>query len=303
MLAALLKARRLEKNLSTLEVSVRTRLDPSLISRYENGNRVPTRDHVIRMANALAIEEKVLLVAWLSEKLKKVLQEEKSEEVREKAMTLVREKTDGAALMLESGNRVTESQETAIYKWKETLQAMALRNPERWKEYGQNQLAVLTCALSKLSADSWQLEDVKAFILHGKTISGHDFQSHLRLHRIFTMLENMYQQKVPLTDEQFAEYVNMLQATKLSSLPFSAVPLRLMELARVWKQAQKIPDMLESQRWLVLIMILKNQGFPLLALPDEPVPVYEEDSLLPLAEFFGEWIHGGMKDAVEFLEM
>src|SRR5687768_4633624 len=125
MLAGILKARRLEKNLSTLEVSVRTRLDSSLISRYENGNRIPTRDHVVRLATALGLDEQVLLVAWLSEKLKKVLSEESSETVREKALTLVMEKADSAQLMRQSGNRITESQEMAIHKWKEIWQSLA----------------------------------------------------------------------------------------------------------------------------------------------------------------------------------
>lgn len=298
MLATILKTRRLEKNLSTLEVSVRTRLDPSLISRYENGNRMPTRDHVVRLAHALTLEEQHLLVAWLSEKLKKVLLEEESEGVREKAMEVVMEKTEGTPFMMEPGNRVTESQETAIKKWKVDFARLAELFPERRKRYEERGLIFLTRDINHLNGNSWSHDKAKAFLTEGKTFPEHDFKSHVQLHDTHSLLHNPGQ----LSDDLLLSQINKFGQTVLNQLPFSISQNTLASIAQGWHKSLSYSGMQDSQRWLALIVLLKNAGFPLASLPVTIPPINSDEPVLQLAEYFGEWLVIEMRRAIDFLE-
>ena len=72
----LLKSAREKKGLKTREISTLLKIDQALISKFENGQRTPTRKQVEQLAQLLEIDLEALLVAWLKEKIRQVIAEE-----------------------------------------------------------------------------------------------------------------------------------------------------------------------------------------------------------------------------------
>lgn len=72
----LLKKARETKRLKTREVANLLKIDQALISKFENGQRTPTRRQVEQLAKLLEIDLELLLIAWLKEKIKQVIDEE-----------------------------------------------------------------------------------------------------------------------------------------------------------------------------------------------------------------------------------
>ena len=72
----LLKKARETKGFKTREVANLLKIDQALISKFENGQRTPTRKQVEQLAQLLEIDLEALLVAWLKEKIKQVIAKE-----------------------------------------------------------------------------------------------------------------------------------------------------------------------------------------------------------------------------------
>ena len=65
----LLRTAREKKNLKTREVAQLLGIDQALVSKFESGNRKPTREQVAKLASLLEIDYETLMVAWLKEKI------------------------------------------------------------------------------------------------------------------------------------------------------------------------------------------------------------------------------------------
>ncbi len=281
-----------------MDLSVRTRLDPSLISRYENGNRLPTRDHVLRLARALGMDEQVLLVAWLSEKLKKLLMEEELDTVRKKAMDLLLEKTSPDELLLTPHSPITASQETALKKWRSDFERLAKLFPERLKTYAAKGNVSLTRDINHLKGNTWSADKAHAFLMDGKTFPEHDFTAHVQLHGTYTLLMNPGQ----LSDTLLLDPINKFGETALEQVPFSVSQTSLASIAQAWQKSLALPALQDAQRWLAIVLILKNADFPLASLPVKAPPVNTDEPVMHLAEYFGEWLVKELRRAIDILE-
>jgi transcriptional regulator with XRE-family HTH domain len=104
-LHTLLKKARETKGLKTREVANLLKIDQALISKFENGQRTPTRKQVEQLAQLLEIDLEVLLVAWLKEKIKQVIAEEsqglKALQEVEKELNPIKEKNKQVDLLFE----------------------------------------------------------------------------------------------------------------------------------------------------------------------------------------------------------
>lgn len=65
----LLKEAREKKGLLLREVAKALSIDQALVSKFESGNRKPTKEQVIKLAEILDLDTNVLLVEWLKEKI------------------------------------------------------------------------------------------------------------------------------------------------------------------------------------------------------------------------------------------
>ena len=65
----ILRELREEKGLLLREVGAELSLDPTLLSKIERDERMPTREQVKALANFYKEQENEVLIAWLSDKL------------------------------------------------------------------------------------------------------------------------------------------------------------------------------------------------------------------------------------------
>ena len=60
------------------QVAAKLDIDQAIISKFERGERKPTKEQVVKFAKFYKIEEDKLMVAWLSDKVAYELMEEKN---------------------------------------------------------------------------------------------------------------------------------------------------------------------------------------------------------------------------------
>ena len=82
----LLKTAREQKGFKTREVSNLLGIDQALISKFESGQRTPTKKQIAQLSQLLEIDFETLTIAWLKEK---ILNEIKDEEFGLKALIAV----------------------------------------------------------------------------------------------------------------------------------------------------------------------------------------------------------------------
>ena len=68
-LGLLFRQMREEKGLLIRQVAAVTELDQAIISRIENGDRIPTKEQVMKLAGLYNLDIKETLSAWLAEKM------------------------------------------------------------------------------------------------------------------------------------------------------------------------------------------------------------------------------------------
>lgn len=75
-LGDILRQQRVKRNLLLRQVGASMEIDQALISKFERGERKPTRDQVLQFAKLYEMNQDDLLVAWLSDKLAYEVQDE-----------------------------------------------------------------------------------------------------------------------------------------------------------------------------------------------------------------------------------
>lgn len=66
---SLLRNARKKKGLKTREVAQLLKIDQALISKFESGQRNPTKNQVIKLAELLEIDLETIMILWLKEKI------------------------------------------------------------------------------------------------------------------------------------------------------------------------------------------------------------------------------------------
>lgn len=101
----LLKKARESKGFKTREVANLLKIDQALISKFENGQRAPTRKQVEELAQLLEIDLELLVIAWLKEKIRQIVSEErfglKALQEVEKELNPVKENNKAVDLLFE----------------------------------------------------------------------------------------------------------------------------------------------------------------------------------------------------------
>lgn len=69
----IIKELRTKKKLLLREVAASIKIDSAILSKYEKGSRLPTQEHINKLANYYNISEKKLLTIWLSDRIIKEL--------------------------------------------------------------------------------------------------------------------------------------------------------------------------------------------------------------------------------------
>lgn len=69
----LLKNAREQKGMSSRQVATALHIDQALISKFENGQRLPARKQLEPLAQLLEIDQQQLQVCWLKEKIRQLI--------------------------------------------------------------------------------------------------------------------------------------------------------------------------------------------------------------------------------------
>jgi|GEM_PF-2518918 len=287
MLASFLKEQRIEKDLSIAEVALRTRLDPSLISRYESGKRLPTRDHVLRLAHALVMDQEALLVSWLAEKLEKTLAEENVEAIRQKSLALLNGSLSEENLFQRKASKISLSQERVINQTLASIQNLSTHEAETWKRLQQRGRIRLTHDLCILAGNSWEEAAIQAVINEGKTNAEKDFSSHLQLHGMHELLMDMEKLGKTASAIEIHGLIKKVyphwQESSWKQEEFS-----LLQLAIIWKDIHTRYPETPALPWIVLSFHLIQYGFPYFSLSKKPIT--DEEDLIYFSEYLGDWL-------------
>ena len=76
----IIKTKREEQNLLLREVSALTSIDQSIISKFEKGERKPSREQVLKFAEIYNLSQNDLIISWQSDKVAYDLIEENDAE-------------------------------------------------------------------------------------------------------------------------------------------------------------------------------------------------------------------------------
>lgn len=74
----ILREERKKRGLYLRQVAAGTEIDQAIISKFEKGERKPTREQVLRIAKFFKLKTDELLVIWLSDRVAYDLQNEKN---------------------------------------------------------------------------------------------------------------------------------------------------------------------------------------------------------------------------------
>ncbi|MFT5645981.1 MAG: transcriptional regulator with XRE-family HTH domain [Aureispira sp.] len=74
----IIKEKREEKKLYLREVAALMKLDQAILSKFERGERKPSKKQVIKFAEVYDLNEEELLVSWHSDNIVNALLEEKN---------------------------------------------------------------------------------------------------------------------------------------------------------------------------------------------------------------------------------
>lgn len=78
LFSQVLRKEREKKGLYLRQVAAGTDIDQATISKFEKGERKPTREQVIRIAKFFGLKADELLIIWLSDRVAYDLQNEKN---------------------------------------------------------------------------------------------------------------------------------------------------------------------------------------------------------------------------------
>jgi transcriptional regulator with XRE-family HTH domain len=97
----MLKEARIKKGLKTTEVANLLDIDAALISKFESGQRVPTRPQLLNLSKLLDIDFDNILILYLKEKiLRELANEPLAEKVLQAALSQITSKEPDSAATL-----------------------------------------------------------------------------------------------------------------------------------------------------------------------------------------------------------
>ncbi len=76
-LGYIIKREREKRNLLLRHVAAALDIDQALVSKFEHGDRMPTKEQVVLLANYFHLNENDLMTAWLADKIYTEVQYEK----------------------------------------------------------------------------------------------------------------------------------------------------------------------------------------------------------------------------------
>ena len=169
----LIKNARILGGLKTREVAQELEIDQSLISKFENGTRKPTKEQVAKLAAFLNINYETLMVAWLKEV---ILYEIGNDDFALKAMGMVCEEASLQAKV----EKETYKNLTVIIQ---QIDALKLKL-DQYRQFDSFRIAQAleleyTFESNRIEGNTLTLRETDLVVNEGLTISGKSMREHL----------------------------------------------------------------------------------------------------------------------------
>lgn len=161
------------KGIRSRELAGLLDVDQSLISKFENGKRIPSETQLIRISNILSINLDVLMKAWLKEK---VLEEVKQYSFADEVLTMVQEELASYYPKREFEDLTIEKTLGEIDQLKQQLDQ--IREFENYRITEALELEY-TFESNRIEGNTLTLRETDLVINQGLTVSGKSMREHL----------------------------------------------------------------------------------------------------------------------------
>jgi len=193
-----IKELREEKKLLIREVASATHIDQSLLSKFENGERLPTKQQLLSLISFYEADYNEMLILWLSDKLLSVIDEE--EDLLINAFQVAEEKV--------KYRRISKSEILDIYQDKLSTidsllqQLQGLRETDSYRIVEALDLEY-TCESNRIEGSTLTIKETDLVIIEGLTISGKTMREHLEAinhHEAILYIKDIIRNKLQLNE-------------------------------------------------------------------------------------------------------
>ncbi len=169
----IIKNARIQKKLKTKELAQILKIDQGLISKFESGQRIPTRNQVCKIAEVLDLDLDKLLIAWYKEK---ILYEIGTDDLAIEAMNMV----------MEEATKYVRNPYKVSFRLASVLQDIdelkaTLNRFRKFDSYRIAQALELeyTFESNRIEGNTLTLRETDLVVNEGLTISGKSMREHL----------------------------------------------------------------------------------------------------------------------------
>lgn len=205
---ALLKNARIQKGIRTRELAQRIGIDQALISKFESGQRIPTKEQVSKLAHELDISHDELHVLWLKEK---ILGEVGSDYLAVKALQLVQEE-------IANYQRLPAIQlSKSLKKLLAEIDALKAKL-DQLREFDSFRIAQAleleyTYESNRIEGNTLTLRETDLVINEGLTIAGKSMREHLEAinHKdAIDYVKDLVVRRIPITEREVLTIHNLI---------------------------------------------------------------------------------------------
>jgi len=201
----LIKTNRKQRNIKTRELAQLLGIDQALVSKFESGKRLPTRQQVDALAVHLDIDPDELLAQWLKEKL---MHEVSDYNIVSRALQLVQEETQSYSLKNESASFKKDLH--AIDELKSQLDDLRAFDSYR---IAQALELEYTFESNRIEGNTLTLKETDLVVNQGLTISGKSMREHLEAinhQEAIEYIKDLVHRKVKLTERELLNLHNLI---------------------------------------------------------------------------------------------
>lgn len=243
---------RKQTKLSVKDLALKSGVDAALISKFENGKRMPTLDNLTVLGQILSIPIEDLKKIWLADKIYRILEhEEDAEGILTLAESRVQYLTGSKALDLPALGLEVQEKLAAIdmlyNKWssKKPLKGTHL---EKIKEFFN---IAYTYESNRIEGNTLSLQETHLVVNEGLTIGGKSMREHLEAvnhSEAAIFIEELVQNKEDLTSKVLMElhYLILKGIDRENAGRYRSVPVRISGSSHTPPQPYLIDKLMED---------------------------------------------------------
>ncbi|MFT5620245.1 MAG: transcriptional regulator with XRE-family HTH domain [Flavobacteriaceae bacterium] len=193
-LSIAIKSKRKALKLRSLDLAQVLRIDQALISKYENGKRIPTKDQIKPLAKTLEIDYDELMVLYYKDLLLKYLS---YDDVSLQALNLVKAELEAVVKpRSKSSSRTLKSLFSKLDKLHARFLKLDAEERQHLIDYSMLRFVHANCQLNENSLRQLEMRQVKE---QGNTIAGKSIKEHLEVLNHFEGLNQCLNSTKPAT--------------------------------------------------------------------------------------------------------